>query len=90
LPTGISARRSSTRSAPQRWGATATRSQWSTIGARRFGEPFREYLQAVRCRAALIFGERSALVSRTTASYMSMRACISLEIRCRYRREAAG
>jgi pimeloyl-ACP methyl ester carboxylesterase len=41
------------------------------IGARRFGEPFREYLQAVRCRAALIFGERSALVSRNTASYMS-------------------
>jgi pimeloyl-ACP methyl ester carboxylesterase len=43
----------------------------AAIGARRFGEPFREYLQAVRCRAALIFGERSALVSRTTASYMS-------------------
>ncbi len=41
------------------------------IGARRFGEPFREYLQAVRCRAALIFGEKSALVSRATASYMS-------------------
>jgi pimeloyl-ACP methyl ester carboxylesterase len=43
----------------------------AAIGARRFGEPFREYLQAVRCRAALIFGERSALVSRKTASYMS-------------------
>jgi pimeloyl-ACP methyl ester carboxylesterase len=41
------------------------------LGARRFGEPFREYLQAVRCRAALIFGEKSALVSRATASYMS-------------------
>jgi pimeloyl-ACP methyl ester carboxylesterase len=41
------------------------------LGARRFGEPFREYLQAVRCRAALIFGEKSALVSRSTASYMS-------------------
>ena len=41
------------------------------IGARRFGEPFREYLQAVRSRAALMFGERSALVSRNTASYMS-------------------
>src|SRR5207237_3109248 len=27
----------------------------AAIGARRFGEPFREYLQAVRCRAALIF-----------------------------------
>jgi pimeloyl-ACP methyl ester carboxylesterase len=41
------------------------------IGARRFGEPFREYLQAVTCPAALIFGEHSALVSRKTASYMS-------------------
>jgi pimeloyl-ACP methyl ester carboxylesterase len=43
----------------------------TALGARRFGEPFREYLQAVRCRAALIFGEKSALVSRDTASYMS-------------------
>lgn len=43
----------------------------AAMGARRFGEPFREYLQAVRCRAALIFGEKSALVSRGTASYMS-------------------
>jgi len=41
------------------------------MGSRRFGEPFREYLQAVRCRAALIFGENSKLVSRSTASYMS-------------------
>jgi pimeloyl-ACP methyl ester carboxylesterase len=43
----------------------------AAIGARRFGEPFREYLQAVTCRAALIFGEKSALVSRQTARYMS-------------------
>jgi len=41
------------------------------LGSRRFGEPFREYLQAVRCRAALMFGENSKLVSRATASYMS-------------------
>jgi len=41
------------------------------MGSRRFGEPFREYLQAVRCRAALIFGEKSKLVSRETATYMS-------------------
>ena len=41
------------------------------MGSRRFGEPIREYLQAVGCRAALIFGEKSALVSRETASYMS-------------------
>src|SRR5205823_13279222 len=39
--------------------------------SRRFGEPVREYLRAVGCRAALIFGEKSALVSRETASYMS-------------------
>jgi len=43
----------------------------AAMGARRFGEPFREYLQAARCRAALLFGENSALVSRHTASYMS-------------------
>jgi pimeloyl-ACP methyl ester carboxylesterase len=43
----------------------------AAMGTRRFGEPFREYLQAARCRAALIFGEKSALVSRDTASYMS-------------------
>ena len=41
------------------------------MGSRRFGEPVREYLQAVGCRAALIFGEKSALVSRKTAAYMS-------------------
>ena len=41
------------------------------MGSCRFGEPVREYLQAVGCRAALIFGEKSALVSRETASYMS-------------------
>lgn len=43
----------------------------SAMGSRRFGEPFRDYLQAVNCRAALIFGEKSKLVSRDTASYMS-------------------
>jgi pimeloyl-ACP methyl ester carboxylesterase len=43
----------------------------AAMGTRRFGEPFREYLQEVRCRAALIFGEKSALVSRATAAYMS-------------------
>jgi pimeloyl-ACP methyl ester carboxylesterase len=43
----------------------------AAIGPRRFGEPFREYLQAARCRAALIFGEKSALVSRQTACYMA-------------------
>ena len=43
----------------------------AAMGTRRFGEPFREYLQSVRCPAALIFGENSALVSRGTAAYMS-------------------
>jgi pimeloyl-ACP methyl ester carboxylesterase len=41
------------------------------MGARRFGEPFREHLKALTCRAALLFGEKSALVSRETAAYMS-------------------
>ncbi|MDP6346500.1 MAG: alpha/beta hydrolase [Alphaproteobacteria bacterium] len=41
------------------------------LGARRFGEPFHEYLEAARCRSALFFGENSALVSYRTASYMS-------------------
>ncbi len=43
----------------------------TAMGSRRFGEPFHEYLQAVGCRAALMFGEKSALVSRATAAYMS-------------------
>ncbi len=43
----------------------------AAMGARRFGDPFREWLQAARCRAALLFGENSALVSRQTAFYMS-------------------
>lgn len=41
------------------------------LSLRRFGEPFHEHLQKVRCRAALIFGQNSALVSRETAAYMS-------------------
>ncbi len=43
----------------------------AAMGLRRFGEPFHEYLQAVQCRAALIFGQQSKLVSRDTADYMS-------------------
>jgi pimeloyl-ACP methyl ester carboxylesterase len=41
------------------------------MGARRFGEPFHEYLQALQCRSALIFGENSKLVSRDRASYIA-------------------
>lgn len=41
------------------------------MGAGRWGEPFKDYLQALTCRAALIFGEHSALTSRDTAQYMS-------------------
>ncbi len=41
------------------------------LSLRRFGEPFHEHLQKVRCRASLIFGQNSALVSRETAAYMS-------------------
>jgi pimeloyl-ACP methyl ester carboxylesterase len=43
----------------------------AAMGARRFGEPFHEHLKALPCRAALVFGEKSALVSRETAAYMS-------------------
>ena len=41
------------------------------MGTGRWGEPFKDYLQALTCRAALIFGENSALMSRDTAQYMS-------------------
>ena len=41
------------------------------MGTRRFGEPFHEYLQALRCRSALIFGETSKLVPRDRASYIA-------------------
>ena len=43
----------------------------AAMGARRFGEPFHEYLQALRCRSALIFGENSKLVSRDRAAYIA-------------------
>lgn len=43
----------------------------NAMGARRFGEPFHEHLQELTCRSALIFGEKSKLVSRRTAAYMS-------------------
>ena len=42
-----------------------------TMTPRRWAEPFHEYLAALRCRTALIYGEHSALVSRDTAAYMS-------------------
>src|ERR1700738_1937176 len=34
------------------------------MGSRRVGERVREYLQAAGCRAALVFGEKSARVAR--------------------------
>lgn len=43
----------------------------NTMTARRWGEPFHEHLQGLRCRAALLFGQNSALVSRETADYMA-------------------
>ncbi|MBX9605811.1 MAG: alpha/beta hydrolase [Gammaproteobacteria bacterium] len=43
----------------------------NTMTPRRWGEPFHEHLQNLGCRAALIFGQHSALVSRDTADYMS-------------------
>ena len=56
---------------------TETDGGWSwkfdpdVMGSRRFGEPFHEELRALNCRAALIYGANSALVTRRTAAYMS-------------------
>ena len=44
---------------------------FKVMGSRRFGEPYREELKALKCRAALIYGEKSAIVSRRTVAYMS-------------------
>ena len=41
------------------------------MGSRRFGEPYNAELQALKCRAALIYGENSAIVSSRTVAYMS-------------------
>ena len=40
------------------------------MNARRWDEPFHDYLAATPCRKALIYGGDSALVSRETARYM--------------------
>jgi len=44
---------------------------FKVMGSRRFGEPYGEELKALKCRAALIYGEKSAIVSRRTVTYMS-------------------
>ncbi|MBT4491229.1 MAG: alpha/beta hydrolase, partial [Rhodospirillaceae bacterium] len=44
---------------------------FKVMGSRRFGEPYQEELKALKCRAALIYGEKSAIVSRRTVAYMS-------------------
>ncbi len=44
---------------------------FKVMGSRRFGEPYGEELKALKCRAALIYGEKSAIVSRRTVAYMS-------------------
>jgi len=41
------------------------------MGARRWEEPFAEHFANMRCRRALIYGDRSVLVSRETAAYMA-------------------
>ena len=41
------------------------------MGSRRFGEAYNAELQALKCRAALIYGENSAIVSSRTVAYMS-------------------
>lgn len=44
---------------------------FKVMGARRFGEPYRAELNALKGRAALIHGEKSAIVSPRTVAYMS-------------------
>jgi pimeloyl-ACP methyl ester carboxylesterase len=44
---------------------------FKVMGTRRFGEPYHAELEALQCRAALIYGDRSAIVSRRTVAYMS-------------------
>ena len=44
---------------------------FKVMGERRFGEPYGEELKALKCRAALIYGENSAVVSKRTVAYMS-------------------
>jgi len=41
------------------------------MGSRRFGEPYRAELKALKGRAALIHGDKSAIVSPRTVAYMS-------------------
>jgi pimeloyl-ACP methyl ester carboxylesterase len=38
---------------------------------RRFSEPYHDYLSQVECRTALIYGEKSALLTPDTAEYMT-------------------
>lgn len=44
----------------------------AAFGEHPLEEPFRQYLRMASCRKALIYGQKSALVSRETASYMSL------------------
>jgi len=41
------------------------------MGPQQFGRSFREQLQQLKCRGALMYGEKSALVDDETAAYMS-------------------
>jgi pimeloyl-ACP methyl ester carboxylesterase len=38
---------------------------------RRFSEPYHDYLAQVKCRTALVYGEKSALLTPATADYMA-------------------
>ena len=38
---------------------------------RRFSEPYHEYLAQVKCRTALVYGEKSALLTPATVDYMT-------------------
>ncbi len=44
---------------------------FNVMGSRRFGQPYDAELKALKCRAALIYGSMSAIVSKRTVAYMS-------------------
>lgn len=60
--------RHSLRDTPAGW---AWKFDVPTMNANRWQEPFHEFLAATRCRAALIYGAKSALVNHDSAAYIA-------------------
>ncbi len=55
----------------ERDGGWTWKFDFNVMGSRRFGQPYNAELQALKCRAALIYGANSAIVSKRTVAYMS-------------------